>query len=104
MPSIGDFDCEEWSLLDEGTVLMLAKHNEPRVDSKVLWEDIANAIDGGEGATDAQKQKSLLGGCGTYGGQLGVKVNTTNPAYATDDFKSGNVTNKGILIKIVRKP
>ncbi|KAK0751311.1 hypothetical protein B0T18DRAFT_443832 [Schizothecium vesticola] len=100
-----DVDCAEWMLPvpSGGTVLALAKHINPRVTSSVLFADIANAIDGGEFATTAQKQASLLG-CGRGGGMFGVKANTTHPAYNTAAYKEGKASPDGILIKIVRAP
>ena len=97
--------CQEWSLtLPEGaTILILAKHIAPFVKSAVLYADIANTIDGGDGATDAQRQAALLG-CAQNGGQMGVAVNTSNPAYTSAEFKDSKARADGIVIKIVKKP
>lgn len=106
MPKVPrDVDCAEWMLPvpSGGTVLALAKHINPRVTSSVLFADIANAIDGGEFATTAQKQASLLG-CGRGGGMFGVKANTTHPAYNTAAYKESKASPDGILIKVVRAP
>lgn len=64
-------NCAEWSLYTHGTVLATARHINSTANSSVLFADIANTIDGGVGATDAQKAASLLG-CGTDGGSVGV--------------------------------
>ncbi|OAQ77783.1 hypothetical protein VFPBJ_08255 [Purpureocillium lilacinum] len=98
-------DCAEWSLPvpNAGTVLALAKHINARVSSSILYADLATTIDGGEGATDAQKKAALLG-CGANGGQLGVKANTTNPLYSTDEYKKSGAKPEGIIIKLVKAP
>ncbi|WPH01839.1 Hypothetical protein R9X50_00469300 [Acrodontium crateriforme] len=101
-----DFDCQEWELPtdDDGTVLPLADHNNPRSSSSVLYTDIANAIDGGQGATAAQQAKALIGACGTNGGQIGVTPNTTDPAYTSASYKSSGDIPQGIIVKIVHSP
>lgn len=98
-----DTTCQEWSLiLPEGsTILILAKHVSPFVKSAVLYEDIASTIDGGEEATEAQRQAALLG-CAQNGGQMGVAVNTKNAAYDSADFKDSKARADGIVIKIVK--
>ncbi|UNI24916.1 hypothetical protein JDV02_010633 [Purpureocillium takamizusanense] len=98
-------DCAEWSLPvpDAGTVLALAKHIKARVSSSILYKDLAATIDGGVGASDAQK-KAALAGCGANGGQLGAKANTTNPLYDTDEYKKSGAKPEGIIIKLVRAP
>lgn len=100
-----DIDCAEWMLPvpSGGTVLALAKHINPRVTSSVLYDDIANTIDGGEFATAAQREASLLG-CARAGGMLGVRANTSHPAYNTAAYKDSKASPEGILIKIVRAP
>lgn len=98
-------DCEEWQLPVSfgGTVMSLAKHINPRINSSVLYTDIADAIDGGEDATEEQKQASLLG-CGKNGGMFGVVTDATNPAYNTQEYKDSKAQPSGILIKLVRAP
>jgi hypothetical protein len=103
IPATSPFECAEWSLYVSGTVMALAKHINPKVNSTVLFEDIANTIDGGETATDAQKKASLTG-CGQNGGSVGVLVNKANPYYATDAFKKSGATTDGLIIKIVKAP
>ncbi|KAK3317462.1 hypothetical protein B0T19DRAFT_292516 [Cercophora scortea] len=94
-------ECAEWTLYTRNTVTALAKHiSPPGVNSSVLFEDIANTIDGGASATDKQKQAALIG-CLTDGGSLGVAYNTTNPAYSTAAYKAAGYVPDGILIKIV---
>jgi hypothetical protein len=97
-------DCEEWTVpLPDGggPIIVLTKHITPRYNSSVLWEDIATTIDGGANPSASDVKASLLG-CGTHGGQMGAKVNTDNPIYSANDFKSGILRAGGIVIKIVR--
>ncbi len=98
-------DCQEWTveLPGGGPIMVLAKHITPRYNSSILWEDIATTIDGGPTASANDVKSSLLG-CGTHGGQVGVKVNASNPAYSADDYKAGKGRTEGIVIKIVRNP
>jgi hypothetical protein len=69
------FECGEWTfpVPDAGTVLALAKHIKPRINSSITYEDPGRTIDGGgDDASDKDKKSSLLGACGGNGGQLGV--------------------------------
>lgn len=103
----GGFDCDEWTLPIEGagTVLALAKHINPRINSSVLYTDIAATIDGGgENASDQAKKESLLGACGTHGGMVAVKVNASDPAYQSAEYKKVMAKPEGIIIKIVKAP
>ncbi|KAH7010778.1 uncharacterized protein B0I36DRAFT_257296 [Microdochium trichocladiopsis] len=97
--------CQEWAIpLPEGaTTLVLAKHVSPFVKSAVLYEDIASTIDGGEGATDAQRAAALMG-CAVNGGQMGVAVNTKHEAYASAEFKASKAKADGVVIKLVKVP
>lgn len=100
-----DLGCAEWTIpIEAGSVLALAKHISPRVNSSVLYTDIANTIDGGVNASDKEKKESLLGACGTHGGMVGVKVNKTDPAYSSAEYKKLNAKPEGIIIKIVMAP
>lgn len=98
-------DCAEWTIEvpGAGTVLVLAKHISARVKSSVLYTDIANTIDGGEGASDSEIADSLLS-CKTQGGQQGVLVNEDDAAYQSDDYKDSGATTDGVIIKLVRAP
>ncbi|KAE9369049.1 hypothetical protein N431DRAFT_470722 [Stipitochalara longipes BDJ] len=102
MPSSGA-DCQEWTITQYGTVMALAKHINPRINSSVLLEDIANTIDGGGPTTNASMNQALIG-CGINGGQMGVIVNKAAPAYTTSDYKSGLLSFNGLIIKIVKAP
>lgn len=97
-------DCAEWTLPIEngGTVLALAKHINPRINSSILYEDLAAAIDGGLDSSDGGKNELL--GCGKNGGMMGVKANTKNPLYSTDSYKKSGAKPDGILIKLVKAP
>jgi len=92
--------CDEWTLYQHGSVLATAKHINDTANSAVLFEDIVTTIDGGPGATDAQKAKAIVG-CLSDGGSLGVLVNSTHPAYSSATYVSNGYTPNGILIKIV---
>lgn len=102
MPAEGD-TCSEWGLPvpGAGTVLALAKHVDPAVTSSVLYEDLANTIDGGEDGTDAA---TALAECGANGGQKGVVYDAGNAAYKTDEYTASGATPAGIVIKLVRDP
>jgi len=103
MPANAEFQCEEWSIQREASVLILVKHTSARLNSTVLALDIANTLDGGENATDEQRAKSLLG-CGTNGGQMGLVFDASNPAYTGETYKSWKTTPSGLVIKVVRAP
>lgn len=66
----------------------------------MLYEDIARTIDGGPSASDADKEKAIVG-CLSNSGSLGVRVNKTDPAYHSPEYKESGYTPNGILIKIV---
>ena len=93
--------CDEWTVLDSGTVRVLAKHTSNAVNSSVLLEDMASTIDGGPDATDAAKQKAVIH-CAEHGGQLLITANTSNPAYSSDAYKSSGNKPTDILVKIVK--
>lgn len=88
-------NCEEWGLYTRGSVLALAKHIVPGVDSSVLFTDIANTIDGGP-----DKIKALVD-CAEAGGSFGVAFNASNPQYNTATYRANKYTPNGILVKIV---
>ncbi|KAG6015198.1 hypothetical protein E4U54_004009 [Claviceps lovelessii] len=98
-------DCAEWSLPipGAGTVLALAEHINARISSSILYEDIASTIDGGKDATGDEKKASLAG-CGSNGGQLGVKANKANPLYNTVEYAKLGAFPEGIVIKLVKAP
>lgn len=93
------FDCEEWTLpVDSaGTVLAVAKHITPRINSSVLYTDIAATIDGGgEHASEKDRRESLLGACGRHGGMVAVKVNASDPYYSSAEYKNNMAKPQGI--------
>ncbi|EQL02549.1 hypothetical protein G6O67_006298 [Ophiocordyceps sinensis] len=98
------FTCREWAfgIPGSGTVLVLAKHVDPRVNSSVSFEDIANTIDGGENASKDDRAGSILG-CGNTGGSRGVQVNSTSSVYNTDDYRNSHALPRGIIVKLVRQ-
>ncbi|KAK3997775.1 hypothetical protein QBC44DRAFT_363967 [Cladorrhinum sp. PSN332] len=101
MPPNANFQCEEWTIASEGTVIVLAKHTSARLNTTVLAEDIANTLDGGEGATPDQIQNSILG-CGENGGQVGLIYDKNNQAYNDERYKGWKATPSGLVIKVVR--
>ncbi|KAH8898659.1 hypothetical protein GQ53DRAFT_816894 [Thozetella sp. PMI_491] len=100
MPPNSNRQCEEWTIASEGTVLVLAKHTSAQLNTTVLYQDIANTLDGGEKATAEQKQNSILG-CGKNGGQLGLVYDKNNTVYNTDTYKTWKATPSGLVIKVV---
>ncbi|KAL8289535.1 hypothetical protein RB597_001242 [Gaeumannomyces tritici] len=87
--------------LPKGTsILLLAKHTDPAITSSVTYEDMADSIDRGEEATDSKREAALLG-CGANGGQRGVVVKSSNPAYQTPEYKGTGVKPEGIVIKLI---
>lgn len=101
MPA-GDFSCGEQTLYSAGTVKATAKHVEPRVNSSVLYSDIANTIDGGPNPTSEDRKNSILG-CATRGGQGPVRVDASNPVYSSAGYKESGATPQGIVIKVSRR-
>lgn len=91
-------------LMPNSPVLALAKHINPRINSSVLFEDIAYTIDGGGLLASQGQVAGSLVTCGRGGGMVGVRVNETNPLYESDECKSLDAEPEGILIKIVRNP
>jgi hypothetical protein len=99
--------CEEWSLHVIATstnatanVLVLAKHIDPKHNTTVLYEDLANAIDGGANANATQVKNSLLG-CGNHGGSVAVTADLTRPEYNGTTFASTDSITTGIIVKLV---
>ncbi|KAK1974040.1 hypothetical protein LZ30DRAFT_609112 [Colletotrichum cereale] len=90
-------DCGEWSLYARGTAMAVAKKINMTYDSAVLFEDVANTIDGGTGAI----RRSGLYRCATDGGSLGVQVNTTAAAYSLPAYVAAGYKPEGIIVKIV---
>ncbi|KAK4156925.1 hypothetical protein C8A00DRAFT_30128 [Chaetomidium leptoderma] len=95
--------CGEWSAYSHRSTLVTIKHINDTVDSSVLFEDIATAIDGGEKATpeQQQQQKNALLGCGTDGGAFGVQANLSNPAYSAESYVAAGYSMSGLLVKVV---
>jgi hypothetical protein len=92
-------NCAEWQAFTKGSTMVLAKLVGEQ-DASVTFNDIANTIDGGTQATDADKAK-VLWGCDTNGGQMAVVVNATDPLYKSPDYVNGKFVNTGIIIKLV---
>jgi hypothetical protein len=92
--------CGEWSVYTRRSTLVTIKHIDDTVDSSVLFEDIATAIDGGENATPEEQLNTLLG-CGTDGGAFGVQANMSNPAYSDESYVAAGYKTSGLLVKVV---
>lgn len=101
-----EFTCSEWTIPVDGagTILVLAKHINPRTNSSVTYSDLARTIDGGANATPEQKAASLLGACGGNGGMMGVTVDTSDPAYNTPEYIASKAKPQDIIVKLVRAP
>ncbi len=93
--------CGEWTVYSRRSTLVTIKHIDDRIDSSVLFEDIATTIDGGEKAT-AEEQLNFLLGCGTDGGAFTVQANLTNPAYADAAYVGAGYKTGGLLVKVVK--
>ncbi|KAK7432070.1 hypothetical protein QQZ08_001360 [Neonectria magnoliae] len=91
-------DCAEWVLFTHGSVIALAKHIDPKKDSSVLFEDIANTIDGGQ---QRDEVGPALIQCLADGGSAGVIFNGSNSAYEGKEYRENGYTPEGILIKLV---
>lgn len=101
-----EFDCSEWTLplAYAGTVMATVKHINPRTNSSVTYYDLANTIDGGVDATDAQVAASLLGQCGKNGGSVAVTANANDPAYLTPGYIASGAKPADVILKLVRDP
>lgn len=93
-------DCAEWSVYASKSALALAKHTDSSKNSSVRFEDIASTIDGGEKATDEDKEKAIIGYLGS-GGSLGVQANLDNKVYSSAKYKAANYSPEGVTINIV---
>ena len=92
--------CGEWSLYTHNTLQITATHLDTVHNSSVLFEDIANTLDGGVDATADQAAAALFG-CGGDGGSMGVVVNATHPTYNSTAYVKLDAVAGGILIKVV---
>ncbi|ODH53682.1 hypothetical protein GX48_00100 [Paracoccidioides brasiliensis] len=90
-------DCGEWFLYSRNSAAAYAKKIDMTYNSSVLFEEIANTIDGGTGVV---KQAGIFR-CRTDGGSYGVQVNATAPAYTTKEYIEAGLKPSGIIIKIV---
>ncbi|KAL1901067.1 hypothetical protein Sste5346_002134 [Sporothrix stenoceras] len=87
-------------LLTRYTARIKVKHIDPVHNSSVLYEDIANTLDGGVNATDDQ-MGAVLFGCGANGGSMGVVVNATHPTYNSSYFAYQHAVTSGIIVKVM---
>ncbi|KAF3074856.1 hypothetical protein CFAM422_003201 [Trichoderma lentiforme] len=63
--------------------------------ASVTFDDIENTVDGGAKSTLEQKAAALHS-CDTNGSQVGVEVNTMDPATSRGSLRTGTYTNQGI--------
>ncbi|KAH6990271.1 hypothetical protein EDB80DRAFT_729832 [Ilyonectria destructans] len=91
-------NCAEWALFTQGSVVALAKHIGSDKDSSVLFEDIANTIDGGQ---ERDQVGPALIQCLAAGGRAGVIFNSSDAGYNTKEYLDKGYTPQGILIKLV---
>ncbi|KAK2743041.1 hypothetical protein FQN57_004997 [Myotisia sp. PD_48] len=89
-------NCGEWLLYSTNTAAAYAKKINMTYDSSVLFEDVANTIDGGAGVV---KQDGIFR-CQTDGGSYGVQANVTAAAYHTPEYVTAGYRTDGIIIKI----
>jgi hypothetical protein len=95
--------CGEWAIYRFQTVLIAAKLMQRNKSAVVWYGDIADAIDGGELATPAQKAAAIAS-CGQDGGSREVKATLDHAAYGPYkfDFDNGNKIYTDIVIKVVQ--
>jgi len=93
-------NCTEWTLYAVNTVSVLIKHIDSSVNSQVVVKDIATTIDGGYNATEEQKREAIIG-CGKNGGEAGVKIDLSNPAYNYPKYHEKGLTPNGVLVRVV---
>jgi len=109
-------DCSEWEIPRPGainrtdpppddnhpdTVLLLAKHIYPWMNSSVLLLDVARTFYSFIGDNDEMRNIEYV--CGRHGGQQGVIVNPKNPYYNTPEYLASGAKPEGIMVKVVRK-
>jgi len=77
-----------------------------RYSSSVLWEDLANTIDGGStGTRTAESLKNSILGCGpTNGGMIGVQWNASNPVYKSAKYLATKAKPDNLIMKFVKEP
>jgi len=96
----GENNCTFVTLYTYGTVKVVAKHINFTHTTSVLFEDVADAIDGGEFPTTSSVEKAVIS-CGWKGGKIEVNATASRPEYHTQEFlDSGAITN-GILVNLV---
>ena len=100
MAATGPNDCTRATLYTQGTVRVVAKHFNFTHATAVLWEDVADAIDGGEEPTAAQREHAVLG-CGWKGGQVGVNASQARMEYHTQEFLARGASTHGIVVMLV---
>lgn len=95
-------NCGEWTLYKFQSVLIAAKLMQRRENAFVWYSDVADAIDGGEFPTAAQKAAAIVS-CGSDGGSKEANATLTHEAYKPYqiDFDTGTKSAANIVIKVV---
>lgn len=100
MNPLGNNNCMQDTLYKIGTVRVVAKHTSSTNTTSVLFEDFANAIDGGESPTTESLAKSVIS-CDWKGGQISVSASATRPEYHTQEFLASGASTEGMVVMII---
>ena len=100
IPALGPDNCTFAVLYTYGTVAVKLKHYNFTETTSVLFEDIANAIDGGETPTATSLERSVIS-CGWKGGSIGVTANATRPEYHSPEFLASRAITDGFVVGLV---
>lgn len=100
IPAIGQDNCTFATLYTHGTVAVKLKHFNFTYTTSVLFEDIADAIDGGETPTASSLDRSVLS-CGWKGGSIGVTANATRSEYHTPGYVASGAITEGFVVGLI---
>lgn len=67
----------------------------------VLYSDIANTIEAAATASASHEDESLAK-CGPAGGQMHVLINTTDPFYQAESYRTEGYSYRGLIVKLLR--
>ncbi|GAB0138068.1 hypothetical protein EsDP_00006314 [Epichloe bromicola] len=93
----------EWpiDIPDPASVIVMAEQVNASITSATSLLDIANAIDGGENASEDEKKAALIG-CGEHGGQMVVVLDDTFNRYNDNIFKNQDAEPDDCIVKLIR--